>query len=445
MERLYSTLGEERLDGDNKYNCPQCRTKTPATRLTSLHKLPPILHFTLVRFAYDLKAGQKKKSKAIIKFPQKLEIGDHEYYLQAVVSHFGTDNHGHFVCEALELNEESGCWWLCNDEEVTKIDRAARSHSKDKDDESGPPAKKAKTDWSELSSRDAYMLVYSRKDPLTSSSTEPPTEVLRKVSEDTCKWVEEIGDRERKKYILEDEYTAITAAKKQVAAVLSGQDRLLPSVDLERFFNASTVAEMFGPWKFPVCAHGAIDPEATGEFKLVSQAAFDLLRDYCTPQSPHLNDKDAANSISPSSSSLNGKDRSKPTTPPSSATSVLYSSLPELAICSVCVGEQYSERAVPEIVLSAAERAIWQAEVKRDKGLVNRELDKRPHVYGVDYYYLPDTFVDAWRDYVQTLMMAKPKLAPDLERCKHGLLDVDLQMDDTHYITSYGWENLMEL
>ena len=451
-DRIRFILGDEWLKDSNQYNCPQCRSKQNAIRRTTLGDLPPILNFTLVRFAYDYRTGEKKKSKASIHFPRELKVGEHQYRLQAIVSHYGSDNHGHFVCEALD--EEAGCWWLCNDEDVSSIDRQVRLQQKGKDNgETGPPSKRKKVDWTgELQSRDAYMLVYSRDEPQV--SIDPPEVVMRKVQEDDEKWIAELGDRERRKYILEEEYDSMTPAKKQVAALLEGSDRLVPTTELERWFSASLASELFDPWTIPTCIHGAIDPETTRNFKLVSQAAFDLLRDYCTSGSGdsqgHSIENENGNGYGDQhgngNADGNGKtNRPHPTRASSGPTETSYASLPELPICSECVAGSYSEKAVPEIVLTQDEKQAWISEVKRDRVLKRTELNKQPQVYGVDYYYLPTAFVDAWDDYCWKPMMPKPELDANLGRCEHGLLDVDLQMDETHYITAQGWDTLMNM
>lgn len=454
-DRLRFTLSDESMRESNKYNCPQCRMKQNATRRTTLRQVPPILNFTLVRFAYDYRTGEKKKSKAAIKFPLKLKVDDQDYHLQAVVSHFGTDNHGHFVCEALD--DEAEQWWLCDDEVVSKINRKARPENNG-NEYTGPPTKRLKANsHDQLTSRNAYMLVYSRGK--TPNSIEPNEEVMRKIREDDEKWMQELGDQERRKYILEEEYDTMTPAKKQVAALLQGFDRLLPTTELERWFAASSLSSMFGPWTIPTCIHGAIDPENPQEFKLVSQAAFDVLQDYCTrgPEDDGINTGGIEEfhdgnglAVENGVGLVNGKGKRKeisqhssPSSDPTSTTT--YPLLPGLPICVRCVAEIYSEKAVPELVLTQTEKQIWQAEVKRDKALFKNDLDKVPQVYGVDYYYLPMSFVESWRDYVSKPMMPKPALEASLGRCEHGSLDVDLQMDETHYITAQGWVALMNL
>lgn len=394
--------------------------------------VPPVLQFTLVRFAYDKKAQERKKSKAAINFPRTLELGDHEYHLHAIVAHHGPNAHqGHFVCEALD--ERAGCWWMCNDEEVTRISRSVRSNSwnsgLDGNSESAPPpSKRAKLSSSMLSSRDAYMLVYSRAPPTT--PIDPPPEIMTKVEDDTRKWEHQMGDRERKKYILEEEYDAVTSAKRQVAAILPGHDRLLPSTALERWFAAATVEELFGPWSISTCPHGAIAPGTVPEFKLVSQAAFDLLADYCT--------------AGPGDSEAKAEDRTRSTSS-SGPNEITYTALPQLGVCPECVSEAYSEKTVTSIELSAEQRAAWLAEVKLDRTLIRKCLDPESIAFRMEYYYLPKSFVDEWIAYTEKPLAARPHLAANLGRCEHGLLDLDLEKDDAHYTSEGAWQQLTEM
>lgn len=83
-------LQPEHLDGDNKYRCPACNLKLqPATRSTSLRKLPHFLHFSLMRFVYDPRQDSRKKTKHVISYPRKLQLGKVWYELVGTVTHEG--------------------------------------------------------------------------------------------------------------------------------------------------------------------------------------------------------------------------------------------------------------------------------------------------------------------------------------------------------------------
>ena len=87
---IAASLSPETLSGDNqykffcsqevlltplfRYRCPRCETLQDATRYAELRELPPVLHFSLMRFVYDLKTMERKKSKQSISFPLTLDM-----------------------------------------------------------------------------------------------------------------------------------------------------------------------------------------------------------------------------------------------------------------------------------------------------------------------------------------------------------------------------------
>lgn len=88
--RIAHMLLPETLDGANKYQCPCCVSLQPATRTPHLNKLPPVLHFSLLRFVYDPHTETRKKVKAAITYPNQLDLGGVRYDLRGVVIHQGT-------------------------------------------------------------------------------------------------------------------------------------------------------------------------------------------------------------------------------------------------------------------------------------------------------------------------------------------------------------------
>lgn len=58
----------------SRYLCSQCDSLQDATRYTELRELPPVLHFSLLRFVYDVSSMERKKSKHVIKFPKTLDM-----------------------------------------------------------------------------------------------------------------------------------------------------------------------------------------------------------------------------------------------------------------------------------------------------------------------------------------------------------------------------------
>ncbi|KAL1717465.1 hypothetical protein EV715DRAFT_253708 [Schizophyllum commune] len=256
-----SSLQPEKLTGDNKcvivytdqrstcshlprYACSTCNSLRDATRYTKLRKLPPVLHFSLMRFVYDLKTYERKKSKSAIVFPTVLDMGrfvegggeaggskggangngaskasgsgattafrsgdtkaasseSHIYDLRGVLLHKGSSAyHGHY--EAQVYDTERACWFQFNDEIVTKITTLQEKNSKpivvdvegedekpkkrpnvrkrrrveDSEDEADllSPTAAAKFQLSaakaqlksiDITSKDAYMLIYARRE-----------------------------------------------------------------------------------------------------------------------------------------------------------------------------------------------------------------------------------------------------------------------------------------
>ncbi|KAI0362032.1 cysteine proteinase [Trametes cingulata] len=223
-DRLSALLEPEILSGDNKYLCQQCDSLQDAKRYTELRELPPVLHFSLLRFVYDLSTMERKKSKQAILFPTFIDmdrfLGPAEerkkrgkrhakesknlYELRGVLLHKGASAyHGHYEAQVFDVKNQS--WYQFNDEEVTKIESLvpkidtakkggkAAKETKKKNGNAAPkarvppkkrrriedsdteieivesPSQSQKSDGSPssdgpdyISSKDAYMLVYAR-------------------------------------------------------------------------------------------------------------------------------------------------------------------------------------------------------------------------------------------------------------------------------------------
>ncbi|KAF8911983.1 hypothetical protein CPB84DRAFT_1760942 [Gymnopilus junonius] len=242
-DRLAASLLPETLSGDNKYFCSHCETLQDATRYTELRELPPVLHFSLLRFIYDVSSMERKKSKHSISFPLTLDMckflgskdarertavdrGNYLYELRGILLHKGTSAyHGHYEAQVKDAQHET--WFQFNDETVTPIkslgDTVAhgratgekRSHTsearknrvnarkrrriEDTDDENLAENIKpfvtvslSSTDKSSsVASKDAYMLIYARKHnteqesvfDCSSSYPKPPIRAMQLVNE----------------------------------------------------------------------------------------------------------------------------------------------------------------------------------------------------------------------------------------------------------------------
>jgi len=430
------------------------------------------------------------------------------------------------VCETQD--EKSGVWYMCDDEDVSVINRSKMTNGNGEGlfgngawgSGSEPPLKRPRTDENTLRSKDAYMLVYTR---VTQQHTSPPpVDIMKKVDLEVADWYDEQGRQEVEKIILEDEYAGLVGAKKQVARVLPGMDCLVPTAQLQRWFGAEKLDQLFRPWDVPVCPHGEVDPDSTGRYKMISLDAFEILqrygfdipsgwrpetadaprpiakkprrevidltasspaadlasnvnqmpversngvngnlsppiggvidstmivdepaptcRDTTDPEARSPESKDQPNPTASSSKSVDtGVDMSRSSTAQSGMQT--FDILPRMTICPICVEEEYKSRTAPG--MTKEDKDLWKAEVKIDRQII-RLLDPKFLTYGVDYYYLPDSFVEQWMDFIKSEHAPRPVLEVDLGRCEHGLLDVDLEMDPVHRILKQGWDQIVE-
>ena len=95
-----------------------------AKRYTELRELPPVLHFSLLRFVYDVSTMERKKSKQTIMFPTSIDmdafVGPEEtrkqrkkghtkenknvYELRGVLLHKGASAyHGHYEAQVFDV------------------------------------------------------------------------------------------------------------------------------------------------------------------------------------------------------------------------------------------------------------------------------------------------------------------------------------------------------
>ncbi|KAI0321663.1 hypothetical protein OF83DRAFT_1168297 [Amylostereum chailletii] len=201
--RLQALLQPEILSGDNQYRCSRCDSLQDATRQVVLRKLPPVLHFSLLRFIFDVSTLERKKSKCSITFPTIIDMNRYldkqdesptanVYELRGILLHKGSSAyHGHYEAMVCDARSEQ-VWHLFNDEVVTRMkapgveplhDNDASSSSKprpiakkrrriDSDDEvveiPHPPSSQLSHQPFPgariVTSKDAYMLVYARRE-----------------------------------------------------------------------------------------------------------------------------------------------------------------------------------------------------------------------------------------------------------------------------------------
>jgi hypothetical protein len=151
---LNNYFSPEVLCDSNQFYCGVCQHKCDAIRTVHLETLPPVLNLQLMRFVYDAATQTKKKLHTMIEIPKVLEFQlmissgtgfctTVAYELSGIVSHFGESTHsGHYIAELRD--ECTGSWYRFNDNVVELMKH--------------PPA---------LTSKAAYMVLYSRKDKKT--------------------------------------------------------------------------------------------------------------------------------------------------------------------------------------------------------------------------------------------------------------------------------------
>ena len=108
-------------DIPRRYFCSHCNELQEAKRYTELRELPPVLHFSLLRFIYDFSTTERKKSKHVIQFPKSLDMDQfmdpgpsggkkrkhsagNMYQLRGVLMHRGPSAyHGHYETQIYDL------------------------------------------------------------------------------------------------------------------------------------------------------------------------------------------------------------------------------------------------------------------------------------------------------------------------------------------------------
>ncbi|PPQ63065.1 hypothetical protein CVT24_005920 [Panaeolus cyanescens] len=354
-DRIEASLANEVLSGDNRYSCPRCDSLQDATRYTELRKLPPVLHFSLLRFVYDISTMERKKSKNSVTFPTILDMdrfmasgqqdvdtnisnsstNKNVYELRGILLHKGSSAyHGHYEAQVKDsLSDE---WFQFNDDVVTKakgfgdneftgnakgyahkqrVNARKRRRVEDSDEETKVRTKASRESsciQSEqnisITSRDAYMLIYSRKDHATANHgtihsaapivSQPPDRVMKVVEHDNaahdaaCAQYDvrkshclsrfhELRDNIRKLYsrwhptALED---SLVVSRQALEAYL-GEHAILTSLRplaSETDQTAQDEKIVLGIDDI-VCEHGSLDPLKARDMKLVKQHAISQL------------------------------------------------------------------------------------------------------------------------------------------------------------------------
>lgn len=251
--------------------------------------------------------------------------------------------------------------------------------------------------------------------------------------------------------------------------------------------KASTVDELYSAWETPTCSHGGIDPRSAGNFQLISASALDKLLSYaqvpeidiciiCVEEEFHRQVEGASlGNQRQRFDELNvgggyflpkkwldewRKGTLPPGTLPNDEEYTLYCEhdLPwrgaEVSVSPKAVdflrsivghfdAYREDEPKCPQCTdaRSAEQEAakVKKKETALDRRLAADYLDTKSLMFNTQYFYLPQRFVEEWKDY-RAGNGGVPNLSMDL--CEHELLDVDLKRDKFHHITAEGWKIL---
>jgi len=129
-EVLRSFTDIDVLQGDNKYDCTECKTKTCATKRLALHSTPRVLQLHLKRFRISVGGGSAKIGHPIT-FPELLNVQSFtspdeqhsenslDYALYAVVLHVGASiRRGHYIAY---VKDPRGEWFQMDNHKTSPV------------------------------------------------------------------------------------------------------------------------------------------------------------------------------------------------------------------------------------------------------------------------------------------------------------------------------------
>ena len=166
-ESLNNYFKAEVMDGDNKINCEECKTKRICHKHLLLKSLPHTLVISLKRFEFDYETMLKFKLNKYFEFPFQLDMKDYmienhtekstEYDLTGIVVHNGKSDWGHYYDL---IKGPDNKWYKFNDESISTfkeedIPNEAFGNKDDDDDDYDRENGNEK--------RNAYILFYTKK------------------------------------------------------------------------------------------------------------------------------------------------------------------------------------------------------------------------------------------------------------------------------------------
>jgi len=301
---MKALIKDETLSDDNKYDCEKCGLTDAVRRLRLVH-LPPVLNIQLLRFVYDASRGTKKKLSTMVSFPRTLDMSsyvdgdknEYTYHLSAVLLHIGSSaNAGHYIAHIQD--EVTRQWWKFDDSSVTPLD------SKEVGDIETPVGayeyqgtrEKAKSIISGLkknpkvTSANAYMLIYSRKENRNIQDPIPPPDAVCHVDK-----MNSILRNKLESWLLRrDEILRALASHKaaykefmNLATPVSRQGyNWIDSRELATWIRG----ENKGPINNSgiVCPHNRLDPKKLPYLKIIHSKAWTFLTDQVGGGAPVL-------------------------------------------------------------------------------------------------------------------------------------------------------------
>ncbi|KAI5076548.1 hypothetical protein GOP47_0008613 [Adiantum capillus-veneris] len=332
-ESLNNYLSVEHMVGENQYICEFCKTLVDATRCTKLRSLPPVLIFQLKRIVFDAKTASMKKVTSKFSFPLVLDMssrlsidgtsashieGTLMYDLSCILLHKGSaTNRGHFIANIKD--DANGEWWQFDDESVSSLGfhpmgdapvkaptnegpkdvRAGKAvdleESSDKAAGDNTIASNGETheeahDQPEnsLTSADAYMLIYSVREPhvaaLASTRDEPfqLPEDLRHIIDVQNK---ELQEKCQEYKLNKDKTFSARADRKKGIKTLLAQMPVESHINHYFWISTSwlrTWADELDPPPIDnsnlLCEHGKVHPSSVTAMKRISEKAWNSLQ-----------------------------------------------------------------------------------------------------------------------------------------------------------------------
>lgn len=294
----------ENLNGDNQYDCDKCQGKQDATRQIVLKSLPNTLSLQLLRFIYDRASQRRQKIATNLSFPSQLNFSpyiansssktDWVYNLSAVLLHQGPSaSSGHFITNIL-VNPKSNEWYRFNDENVTRM-KSAKNLDGENDDSniwqcgSEVPAKKIKLPKGLHSSKDVYMLVYTKAASAQNNDTTPQSipPYIESLIEKENNEFDESQSIKLKEISQEHENDLSNTRKMQnfIELLHSDEDEkcFIPTFVLKSYLNQTLADDKIDTLKLMSysCCHGNLDFNKVHSLKYIpAAAAQEIFNDY---------------------------------------------------------------------------------------------------------------------------------------------------------------------